>query len=211
MPHATFSVANEQASSRHQGIGVGGRIIARSAPMREILALVRKVARSDVPVLIQGEIGTGKQTIAREIHRESPRAGRPLVHVVCGSLRELDLEEKLFGRPRDGLRADRDGPASLLEASQFATLFLDGVDRLPFWAQVKLLDVLQCSSRNPEDGVGPGFQPRVIASSTCDAEAAVVENSLLPRFVLLFGCRADRHSAAAAPPGRYSRRWRSTS
>ena len=75
--------------------------------MREILDLVRKIAGTNVPVLIQGEIGTGKQTIAREIHRQSPRAARPFVHVVCGSLRESDLEEKLFGQSWDCSRRSR--------------------------------------------------------------------------------------------------------
>ena len=79
------------------GSGLRGRSLPAARPCGEILDLVRKIAGTDVPVLIQGEIGAGKQTIAREIHRRSPRAARPLVHVVCGSLRESDLEEKLFG------------------------------------------------------------------------------------------------------------------
>jgi two-component system response regulator GlrR len=145
--------------------------------MREILDLVGKIARANVPVLIQGEIGTGKQTIAREIHRQSPRAARPFVHVVCGSLRESDLEEKLFGQSWDCFRRSTGGPASLSEPSQYGTLFLDGVTQLPFWAQVKLLDVLQRSNgRSRKDGVVSGVEARVIASSTCDLQTAAVEN-----------------------------------
>jgi DNA-binding NtrC family response regulator len=145
--------------------------------MREILGLVRKVARANVPVLIQGEIGTGKQTIAREIHRQSPWAARPLVHVVCASLRESDLEEKLFGPSWVDSPRSPGGPASLLELSQGGTLFLDGVTQLPLWAQVKLLDALQRSNgRNGEEGVAIAAEARVIASSTCDPQTAVAEN-----------------------------------
>ena len=154
-----------------------GQVIARSAAMREILDLVRKVAGTDVPVLILGEMGVGKQTIAREIHGQSPRAARPLVHVVCASLRESDLEERLFGPSSDRVRGGNGGRASLLEASQCGTLFLDGVAQLPLWAQVKLLNALQSSNgRNRENGAIVPAQARVIASSTCDLETAVVEN-----------------------------------
>jgi DNA-binding NtrC family response regulator len=117
MQHASVSVIEEQPAPCHQGTRSDGQVIARSAAMREILGLVRKVAGTDVPVLIQGEMGAGKQTIAREIHRQSPRAARPLVHVVCGSLRESDLEEKLFGMSWDCIRGGAGAPASLLEAS----------------------------------------------------------------------------------------------
>ena len=89
MAHASASLNEEQPDPRRQGTEVGsnGHVIARSAAMREILELVRKVAGTDVPLLILGEIGAGKQTIAREIHRHSPRAAEPFVHVACGSLR----------------------------------------------------------------------------------------------------------------------------
>ena len=155
-----------------------GQIIARSTPMREILDLVRKLAGADVPVLILGEIGVGRQTIAREIHRQSPRAAGPFMHVVCGSLRERDLE-KLFGQSWDCSRQGTGGPAGLLEASQCGTLFLDGVTQLPSWAQIKLLDALRCGNcPERENAAKAPSQPRVIASSTRDLETAVAENRL---------------------------------
>jgi len=156
-------------------------VIAGSAAMREILRLARRIARTNVSVLIQGEIGTGKQTIAREIHRLSPRADRPLVHVVCGSLRESDLEERLFGLSWDASRRSAGAPGGLLEASQRSTLFLDGVTHLPLWAQVKLLDALQHGNgRGGDDGAATSARPRLIASSTCDLHAAVAENRFFP-------------------------------
>ncbi len=179
MEGADVSVIEQQPTFCYQAAGVrsDGHVIARSAAMHEILDLVRKSAGTNVPVLIQGEIGAGKQTIAREIHRQSPRAAKPFTHVVCGSLRESDVEEKLFGQSWGSLRKGAGGPASLSESSQYSTLFLDGVAQLPFWAQVKLLDALQRSNgRGREDGVVVAAEVRVIASSTCDLEAAVVEN-----------------------------------
>ena len=103
MQHATVSVIEQRPTLRHQAAAVAsnGHVIARDTAMREILCLVRKIAGADVPVLILGEIGVGKQTIAREIHRQSPHAARPFVHVVCGSLRESDLEERLFAQSGD--------------------------------------------------------------------------------------------------------------
>ena len=75
---------------------------------------MRRVAVADVPVLILGEIGVGKQSIAREIHRQSPRGAGPFMHVVCGALREPNLEEKLFGQWWDCSRRGTGGPASIL-------------------------------------------------------------------------------------------------
>ena len=179
MQHANGACVEKQPVASHQRAGVrpGGPVIVRSAALRDILDLVRKIAGAQVPVLIQGEMGVGKQTIAREIHRQSRRAAGPFVHVVCGSLRESDLEERLFGQSWDSSRRGTEGPAGLLESSQSSTLFLDGVGQLPLWAQVKLLDALQCSSgRNREnDAIGPA-QARVIASTTCDLEPSVAEN-----------------------------------
>ena len=151
-----------------------GHVIARSAAMREIVALVGRVAGADVPVLILGEIGVGRQAIAREIHRQSRRAANAFVHVLCGALRESDLEQRLFGRSCDRSRSEPGAAVSLFEASQGGTLFLDGLAQLPLWAQVKLLDALQrgVGPRREADGPG-GVPPRVIASSKCDLGVAV--------------------------------------
>ena len=91
--NTTLSANTRQANLHFQAAGYrsDGQVIARSAAMREILGLVRRIAATDVPVLIHGEIGVGKQTIAREIHRQSRRAAKPFVHTLCGSLRESDL------------------------------------------------------------------------------------------------------------------------
>ncbi len=177
MQSAHVALSGKEPAAIGQRVRPEGPVIARSSAMREILGLVRKIARANVPVLIQGEIGTGKQTIAREIHRQSPRAAKPFVHVVCGSLRESDLEERLFGPSRDDSPRSPGVPASLLEPSRYSTLFLDGVTQLPFWAQVKMLDALQRNDvRGREDGAAIATEARVIASATCDLQTAVAEN-----------------------------------
>jgi DNA-binding NtrC family response regulator len=177
MQIASVASIDEKPTASGPRMRTEEQVIARSSAMRKILGLVRKISRSNVPVLIQGEIGTGKQTLAREIHRQSPRSAGPLVHVVCGSLRESDLEEKLFGQSWDCSRRSMGEPASLQEPSRSGTLFLDGVAQLPFWAQVKLLGALQHSNgRSGEDGVASGAEARVIVSSTCDLQTAMLED-----------------------------------
>jgi DNA-binding NtrC family response regulator len=179
MEATNVSIIEQQPTLCCQAAGARseGHVIARSAAMRESLDLVRKIAGADVPVLILGEIGVGKQTIAREIHRQSPRGAEPFVHIVCGSLRESELDEKLFGQSWDGSRRGTSPSASPWEESQGGTLFLDRVEQLPLWAQIKLLDALQCSrGRNRENVARVPAQARLIASSTCNLETSVVEN-----------------------------------
>ena len=149
------------------------RIIAASKPMREILELARRCAPTEMPVLISGEPDTGKELVAREIHRCSRRAAGPLVRVACASLREPDLGESLFG--------DRATPG-LLAAASGGTLFLDNVSHLPPWAQVKLLDALQQGPCNrPGDGEDAAADVRVIASTTADLAAAAPPQPFLSR------------------------------
>jgi DNA-binding NtrC family response regulator len=177
MQHSEVSLLEEQPVAARDGIRSAGRFIPASAAMREILDLVRKIAGSDVPVLIQGEMGAGKQAVAREIHRRSRRAAGPFVRVACGALREPELEERLFGPPCSAFQAAEGRRPGLLASSQGGTLFLDGVVELPFWAQVKLLDALQPGGDyRPRNGGEPACDARVIASSRDDLETAMAEN-----------------------------------
>jgi DNA-binding NtrC family response regulator len=141
----------------------GDQIVACSVAMRAVLDLVGKVATTDTPVLIQGELGVGKAMVAREIQRQSRRAAGPFVHVACGTLREAELNEKLFGEVADGLTRDKAGPAGLLQSGGHGTLFLDDVARLPLWAQVKLLDYFQ---QNKHRRRGAVLGARLISATT---------------------------------------------
>jgi DNA-binding NtrC family response regulator len=150
-----------------------GPIIAASKAMREVLELVRRSAPTDAAVLIQGEPDTGKELLAREIHRQSPRAGGPFVRVACGALRESEVAQRLFGNGERGF--DRGGPAScsLLQSARGGTLFLHNVAELPLWTQVRLLDALQ-------QGRDATLDLRVIASTTADLQTATAQRAFLP-------------------------------
>ncbi len=117
---------------------------AGAAPaMQEVLRTVTKVAGTDVSVLITGETGTGKELIAQELHRRSPRRDGPIVAINCGAIPEQLLESELFGYVRGAFTgADRSKPGRL-QAANGGTLFLDEIGEMPMGLQVKLLRVLQ--------------------------------------------------------------------
>jgi transcriptional regulator with GAF, ATPase, and Fis domain len=120
-----------------------GEIIGAGAGMREVFRRIEKVAATDVSVLVTGETGTGKELVAREIHRRSPRAGGPFAAVNCGAIPESLMESELFGHVKGaftGAVASRDGR---FQAAHGGTLFLDEIGDMPLSLQVKLLRVLQ--------------------------------------------------------------------
>lgn len=120
-----------------------GEVIGASEAMQEVYRKIRKVAPTDISVLITGETGTGKELIARELHRNSERADKPFVVVNCGAIPENLLESELFGHVRGaftGAVATRDGR---FQAAHGGTLFLDEIGEMPASLQVKLLRALQ--------------------------------------------------------------------
>jgi transcriptional regulator with GAF, ATPase, and Fis domain len=118
-------------------------VIARSAVMRDALARAHLVAAHPTTVLITGESGSGKEVLAREIHRRSPRAHRPLLQINCGAISDHLVESELFGHERGAFTGADRVHIGLFERAHRGTLFLDEVGELPLAAQVKLLRVLQ--------------------------------------------------------------------
>jgi DNA-binding NtrC family response regulator len=114
-----------------------------SAMAGEIIEQVAMVAATPFSVLILGETGTGKEVIARAIHRQSDRRGGPFMALDCGAIPELLLESELFGHERGGLPAAQKRKAGQLALADGGTLFLDEIENLPLELQAKLLRVLE--------------------------------------------------------------------
>jgi transcriptional regulator with PAS, ATPase and Fis domain len=120
-----------------------GELLGGSIEMRRLYAVLELVAPSDATLLIQGETGTGKELVAREVHAHSPRAAGPFVAVDCGAIAPHLIESEMFGHVRgafSGAVSDRRG---LIEEAAGGTLFLDEIGELPLNLQAKLLRALE--------------------------------------------------------------------
>jgi transcriptional regulator with GAF, ATPase, and Fis domain len=118
-------------------------ILAHSAELKRLLDTVEQVATTDATVLITGETGTGKELIARAIHRRSPRARGPLVKVNCAAVPSTLLASELFGHERGAFSGAVERRKGRFEQAHGGTLFLDEIGELPQEMQVLLLRVLQ--------------------------------------------------------------------
>jgi len=118
-------------------------IVGRSQSMKRILAQVEQVAPTEATVLIEGETGTGKELLARAVHRLSARKDHPLVTVNCASLPPTLIESELFGREKGAYTGALTRMTGRFEVADGATLFLDEIGELPLEVQAKLLRVLE--------------------------------------------------------------------
>ncbi len=149
-------------------------IIGRSAPMRRLLQQVEQVAPADTTVLITGETGTGKELVARAIHRLSPRRDRSLVAVNCGAISAGLVESELFGHEKGAFTGAVARKIGRFELADGGTVFLDEIGDLPLELQVKLLRVLQEGEIERVGGTRPiKVNVRVIAATHRDLEEAV--------------------------------------
>jgi transcriptional regulator with GAF, ATPase, and Fis domain len=128
----------EAVSSRQYG-----DLIGSGASMREVYRRIEKVAATDISVLVTGETGTGKEVVAREIHRRSPRAEGPFVAVNCGAIPESLLESELFGHVKGAFTGAIANRLGKFQAAHGGTLFLDEIGDMPQALQVKILRALQ--------------------------------------------------------------------
>jgi len=118
-------------------------ILGASEPMRRLAAVIARVAPLDATVLIEGESGTGKELVARELHRLSPRAGKPFVAVNCAALPESLMESELFGHEKGAFTGALGTRKGCFERASGGTLFLDEIGEAPPALQAKLLRVLE--------------------------------------------------------------------
>jgi transcriptional regulator with PAS, ATPase and Fis domain len=142
------------------------RIISRSMRMHAVMDRAQAAARSDTPVLILGETGTGKELIARAVHANSRRARRPFVPINCAALPRELVESELFGHRRGAFSGAFSDHPGLFVAAHGGSLFLDEIGELPLDIQAKLLRVLQDGDVRPVGALDSRHvDVRVIAAS----------------------------------------------
>jgi DNA-binding NtrC family response regulator len=145
------------------------QIIARSAAMRRVLELARRAAANATRVLLTGETGTGKELVARAIHDNGPRAGRPFVAVNCAAVPAELCESAFFGHERGAFTGALERRRGWFEQAHGGTLFLDEVTSLPHDLQAKLLRVLQDGVAYRVGGEVPLlFDARIISATNRD-------------------------------------------
>ena len=146
-------------------------LVGRGAAMKGVRDLVLRASQVDSALLIRGASGTGKELVARTIHRHSRRKGKPFVTVKCGSLKGEMLEEELFGSMKKRLSGTAEG-RGCLRVAEGGSLFLDEVDNICGSMQVRLLRLIQrAGQREVSTALVPDV--RVLAATNTDLEAAV--------------------------------------
>ena len=152
-----------------------GTVLA--TPVQQQLRQAVRVLDAGLPVLVQGETGTGKEVFARELHRRCARAGQPLVAVNCAALPEGLIEAELFGYEEGAFTgARRQGSTGLLRQAQGGVLFLDEIGDMPLALQPRLLRVLQERELSPLGGGRPvKLDFALVCASHCDLQQAVAE------------------------------------
>src|ERR1039458_3982205 len=149
-------------------------IVGKSPALRKVLSRVSKVAPTDSTVLIAGETGTGKELVARAIHKLSPRAARPFISINCAALPQSLIGSELFGHEKGALTSAEGRHLGRFETAHQGTIFLDDVGELPAVTQAALLRVLQERQFERIGGTQPiSIDVRVIAATNRDLKAAI--------------------------------------
>ncbi len=152
------------------------RIVVADPGMVQLYDLARRLARSDMPILIQGETGAGKELAAAAIHAFSPRSRGPFVSINGAAIPEALAESELFGHARGAFSGAMSAKPGQFEAASGGTLFLDEIGELPLAIQAKLLRVLENGEITRLGEVKPRtIDVRVVAASNRDLENAVAE------------------------------------
>ncbi|HSK10087.1 MAG TPA: sigma-54 dependent transcriptional regulator [Vicinamibacterales bacterium] len=153
-----------------------GSFVGESAPFRQLLGLVERVAASESTVLITGETGSGKEVVAKLLHARSPRRGRPFVVVECAALQESLLQSELFGHERGAFTGAERAKPGLFEVAHGGTIFLDEIGEVSQATQVKLLRVLDSSTFRHVGGTSEiTVDVRVIAATNRDLASMVAQ------------------------------------
>ena len=134
---------NDELKRELTARGVLGDLVGISPAMQEVFSVIRQVAPTSAPVLICGETGTGKELVAREIHKSSPRSDGPFVAINAAALPESLIESELFGHEKGAFTGAMERRFGCFEQAHGGTLFLDEIGEMPLSTQPKLLRVLE--------------------------------------------------------------------
>lgn len=149
-------------------------LVGGSVQIGEVFRIIKRVAPSDVPVLITGESGTGKELVARAIHRQSLRKGGAFVAINCGAIPDTLLESELFGYEKGAFTGAVQQRKGRIESAQGGTLFLDEIGDVPLVLQVKLLRFLQDHEIQRLGGKESfAVDARIIAATHVDLQSAI--------------------------------------
>ncbi|HTK78894.1 MAG TPA: sigma-54 dependent transcriptional regulator, partial [Rhizomicrobium sp.] len=149
-------------------------LIASSAEMRQVIRLGQRAAQSNIPILIEGESGVGKELIARAIQGSSERAGRPFVTVNCGAIPETLVESILFGHEKGSFTGATDKHLGKFQEADGGTLFLDEIGEISQSTQVKLLRFLETKAIERVGGSKPlELDVRLVAATNRNLEQMV--------------------------------------
>ena len=158
-----------------------GELVGESLAMREVFAVLERIAVSDATLLVEGETGTGKELVARAVHDASPRRRGPFVAVDCGALPEGLLESELFGHVRGAFTGAANARSGMIVRADGGTLFLDELGRISPTLQARLLRVLEERMVRPLGGDAErAVDVRVIAASRDDLDAEVAAGRFRP-------------------------------
>ncbi|RQW85844.1 MAG: sigma-54-dependent Fis family transcriptional regulator [Geobacter sp.] len=169
------SLLKEELKDRYQ---LEKTIIGNSQAMREIYKTIGKVAPSDITVLIQGESGTGKELIARAIHFNSKRLGKPFIAINCAAIPKELLESELFGFEKGAFTGAVERKLGKFEQANGGTIFLDEIGDMPLDLQAKILRVLQEKEVTRTGGnQSITVDTRIVAATNQDLEVSVREKT----------------------------------
>lgn len=177
-PMRLKGIVRRLVTEEEQQIGLRGRlgIVGESEALLQVWHHVEQYAPTNIPVLLAGETGTGKESFAQAIHELSHRASGPFAIVDCASLPESLLESELFGYERGAFTGADKAKPGMLGSANGGTLFLDEIGNLPLVYQAKLLRVLQSGSYTPLGGRhSKTLDVRVVCATNADLAMAVLD------------------------------------